>query len=162
MHRFAVDLAVDGEVVVQDRVGADRVDADLVADASQRAQQFGADLLAAGQVGAEQLGQPLAADHRLPRAVQGHAVADGLDVQVDDWRLGGLRQCSRHDRGAQSTGDRHLRHRCDGIGVCATRLAGRVDVPRVGHGQHVAALVVDRLEITVRRAVRASRCAVHE
>ena len=74
MHRPAVDLAVDAEVVVQDRVGADGVDADLVVHALQRRPQLEADLAAAGEVGAQQLAEPLAADHRLPGPGEGLAV----------------------------------------------------------------------------------------
>ena len=87
VHRLPVDLAVDGEVVVQDRVRADRVDADLVTHPLQRGQQLGPDLLPAGQLGAQQLGQPLAADHRLPRPVQRHTTGASRRPQLDDRRL---------------------------------------------------------------------------
>ena len=70
VHRLAVDLAVDAEVVAEDRVGPHVGDAELVVRGLQRRGQLLADHPAAGGVGREHVGEVLAADHRPPRPRQ--------------------------------------------------------------------------------------------
>jgi hypothetical protein len=94
--------------------------------------------------------------------VQRDAIADGVDPQLDDRRLARLGQRARHDPVAKSSSDGHLGHRRDGVRIGPAHVARCVDVPGVGHREHVAALVVDRFEVAHRRAVRIGRCSVHE
>ena len=140
---------------MQDGVRADGLDAHLGADAAQRGEQFGADLAPAGPVPAQQLGQALAADHRLPGP--GERSRGRVAPHVDDRRRP-VRGSAAAGRGRPAAPvDGHLGHRRDRVLVGRAGLAGGVDVPGVGDGEHVAAQVVDGRE----RRWRARR-PVHE
>jgi hypothetical protein len=158
VHRRAVALGVDAEVVVQDRVRAYGVDAHLGSDARQRGEQFGADLPATADVTAQQLRQALTTDHRLPRPVQRRPRCSGVKFHVDRGQRALFRESGRGDGGTQRTDRGDLRHRRDRVRVRDPGRAGRVDVPGVGHRQHVTTEVIDGRE----RRLGARFGAVHQ
>ena len=81
VHRLAVDLAVDADVVVEDGVRPHVGHAELLPGRGQRRGELLADHLAPDGVGRQRVREVLAADHRPPRARQltggaGHVDAD--------------------------------------------------------------------------------------
>ena len=71
VDRPAVDLSVGAEVVVEDGVGAHRLDAELVVGQPQRLTELGADRPARRVRPGLELAEMLGADHRTPWPLDG-------------------------------------------------------------------------------------------
>jgi hypothetical protein len=140
----AVDLAVDGERVVQDSVRPDHLDTELAPCHPERLGQLLADVPATRPGAAEEQGEVLGTDHRPPRTRQGAEDPGGIDLDGDP-ALDGRRH--RADRGRQLPRVRldrgQGRHGVPRVGAWT---AGRVDVGRMRDGENVPATMVDRLE----------------
>ena len=143
VHRAAVDLAVDRQVVAEDPVRPHLRHAELAVRRGQRGAELLADHAAAGGVGRQGVREVLAADHRLPRTVQLADDRRGVDGHGDG--SGGLRERGgRHD-GRQGTVDVDVGERRHGVPPLDAGRPGRVDVRRVRHRGDVATVVVERL-----------------
>ena len=80
VDRLTVDLTVDTEVVVEDRVSPHGAYAELVVGHLQGGGELLADVPAAGADAVVELGEALRPDHRPPRAVERSAHFGGIDV----------------------------------------------------------------------------------
>jgi hypothetical protein len=148
VDRLAVVLAVDAELVVQDRVGANALGAELGHRHAERLGEVLADRLPARLLVVEELRDMLGADE-VPHQVEPAAVAVGSNHRGHRLRRLGPR--SRFDRLRQLA--RRVLHRDDRRDRVPDGLAGlarRVAVRRPGDRQQVAPRMVDRLPGPVR------------
>ena len=149
VDRVSVHLAVDPEVVAEDRVRPDVGDAELLVRGPERGGELGPDRPAAGGVLRERVGEVLAADHRPPRPGQRPDL--GARVDVDLHRADRLGERGRLDGRAARALDVDVGQGGHGVPARDAGRAGGVGVRRVRHRQHVAAGVVERLERAVGR-----------
>ena len=148
----------DTEGVVEQAVGADALDTELVAHDLERAGQVVTDGDAARAIATQQELEVLGADDRPPRSLDPADHATGIHRDLHDPIARTVaRRDARPDRRRQRT-DRTVDggQAGDRVDVVGVDVADGVDVRAVGHGEDVPAAVVERLERVARRT------AMHE
>jgi len=155
VHRSAVDLAVDAEVVEEHAMRAHSRHAQLSAGHVQRLLKLGAhwptvlsDTLAEGR-------EMLRADHRAPQALESRARAPRSDHDGDRSGAGGRTPGHRTGEGIRGRLDR--RQAGDGIPSDLVGRDGRVGIGSARHGEHVTATMIEWQVRTV-----GGRCTMDE